>query len=159
MEVTFDVLTNDDAILSESDLAQGSPDLRKLLDNLDQLEGLLTIDNPDAQDLVVFRDVLSLLISYFCMYSIPDLANGKPLEYSFAAYNEHATLKVDGDTIVVHYDGDAECRCPAAPLLAALVACGERFVALIKRVYGNEPSWSVRLAAWEEAVTRARNSL
>src|SRR3954452_22846287 len=113
MEVTFDVLMPDDTMLGERELAADFDSWREQLAGLDRAEGLLTIENPESDELVVFRDVLTSLVNDVCLKAVPELARGKEFVRRFTAYDEAAAFKVEGETVAITGDAlEKEERCP-----------------------------------------------
>ena len=53
----------------------------------------------------------------------------------------------DGDEVVVTGDELTPSHYPKRELLPALVACGERYAAYLRKLRGGDPDWAARLMA------------
>ena len=160
MEATFEIIAADGARIDEDELEFLLEHLRPSIGSIDEREGMLILYNSGGSFRVTaFRDSISPLIRAVCIDAVPDLAAGKDVEIQMAAYNERAWFKIEGDAIVVTGDAIEEDRCPARPLLEALVGCGERFAALVKKLYSTNPNMADVVANWDQAVAQARASL
>ena len=160
MQASFAIIGADGETLGEEELASRFDELRERLTAQEEPEGTLVLYNDGGSYRVTaFRDDLEALMRGVCVRAIPDLAAGKEVVAEMAAYDESAAFKPEGDEIVVSGDQIDGDRCPARPLLEALVGCGERYLAFIKRLRGDNPELAEYFAGWDAAVARARASL
>jgi hypothetical protein len=159
MEVTFSIWIGG-ALLDEGEIAARLGVLRPQLQDLDGLEGqLLLYNSMSTYNVTTIRDALVPLIGAFCFDAVIDLAAGKDVTIPITAYDGTVHMKVEDDVIVISGTDVKEDRCPAGPLLEALVDCGERFIALLKALHASEPVWQERLAGWDQVAARARAAL
>jgi len=160
VEVTFSIRDPEGKWLEEEDIQARFAELRPALQSLDEAEGRLSIYNDDTTyAITTFKDELGVLVSTVCLDAVGDLAAGKAVRVSMVSHPQRIDFDVEGDQIVIHGDGIDGDRCPARPLLKALVACGERYAALLKKLHGGDPTWSKNLSGWDQGAARARASL
>lgn len=154
MKATFMLIANDRTPWYEEDLDKDAAALARLLPGLMPLYGMLTVTDEDAHETLSVTDDFDAVTGEFCLRMVPDLAAGRAVTYIVSAHDEEVVLTPDGDRIEVEGTTVDECSFPKAAMLAALVDCGERYLAF-KRKQLTDPG-DRRLAMLEKALDRAR---
>jgi hypothetical protein len=144
--------------LSESELAQPG-ESAELLAGMDSPEGGLVLSNPATGQSTAVGDVLGALINRFCFESIARLARDQEYSTHLFQYPEKVSMTPDGDEVVVTGDELDPSHYPKRELLPALVACGERYAAYLRKLRGGDPNWAARLETIESAAKAARAQL
>jgi hypothetical protein len=158
MTVRFEIDLPDGDTITESELAHNG-EAEKLLAAMDSPGGGLVLSNPATGQSTAIGDVLGALISRFCFQSIPVLAAGRKYSTRLFQYPEQVSMTPESDEIVVTGDELDPSRYPKRELLPALVACGERYAAYLRRLHGDDPDWAGRLETLETAAKNARAQL
>jgi hypothetical protein len=157
MIVRFEIDLPDGNSIAESELAE--PESVELLAGMDSPEGGLVLSNPATGQSTAVGDVLGALINRVCFESIPLLAADQEYSLRLFQYPEKVSMTPEGDEVIVTGDELDRTHYPKRELLPALVACGERYAAYLRRVHGGDPEWAGRLEAIESAAKAARAQL
>jgi hypothetical protein len=158
MTVRFEIDLPDGDTITESELGQQG-EAEKLLAARESLEGGLALINPATGQSTAIGDVLGALISRFCFQSIPVLAANREYSTYLFQYPEQVSMTPEGDEVVVTGDEIDRSHYPKRELLPALVECGERYAAYLRKLHRDDPSWAGRLETLETEAKNARAQL
>jgi hypothetical protein len=158
MIVRFEIDLPDGDTVAESELAQPGP-RAELVAGLDSPEGGLVLSNPATGQSTAVGDVLGALINRFCFQSIATLAADQEYSVRLFQYPEKVSMKPEGGEVVVTGDELDPSHYPKGELLPALVACGERYAAYLRKLHGDDPEWAGRLETIDAAAKTARGQL
>ena len=158
MIVRFELDLPDGNSLTEKELAEQS-ESAELLTGMNSPDGGLVLSNPATDQSTAMGDTLGALIQTFCFESIPVLAANQEYSVTLFQHPERVTMKPEGDEVLVTGDEIDPSHYPKGELLPALVACGERYAAYLRRTHGNDPEWAGRLETLETAAKNARAQL
>jgi hypothetical protein len=104
-------------------------------------------------------DDLTALVGQLCFAAPAAVARGEMAAFDLVNDPEHYTLRREGAEIEVAGTLIETVRFPASALLDALVACGERYIALLGRVWADDPGLPDLLADLKGGATAARAAL
>lgn len=104
-------------------------------------------------------DDLTALVTQLCFAAPAAVARGETAAFDLVNDPEHYTLRREGTEIEIAGTLIETTRFPAAALLEALVACGERYTVLLGRVWADEPGLPDLLADLKGAAAAARAAL
>jgi hypothetical protein len=104
-------------------------------------------------------DDLSALVTQLCFDAPAAVARGETAAFDLVNDPEHYTLRREGTEIEIAGTLITPARFPAAALLEALVACGERYIALLGRGWADDPGLPDLLADLKGAAENARQAL
>lgn len=154
MQADFYVMAPGAALLSEADLLNFGEALPAAMVDLQDARASLSIYDDEGEELGGWVDIFGSMLTALCLEGPVALAAGERLDYRFAAYDETAALSVvDGRAHVEGADfGSFDCE--VAPLVAALVECGARFVALMRHLPPDD--YADTVAYLEERLASAR---
>jgi hypothetical protein len=159
MNVLFEFDLPGGETITEHELAQADAALLAQVAAIASPEGGLVLSDPARGQSTAIGDVLGALISGFCCDAVSPLRAGQPYATTLFAYDEQVTFTPDGEDVVVTGDELESARFSLRELLPALVACGERYAAHLRRLHGSNPAWSDRLAMTDAAAQTARTQL
>ncbi len=155
MQVSFEVLTPQGAI-SESDLLSRWSDFREWLATSTPECIVILYNDSGSHRVRALRDDMQFLIPALCFEAAAEIAAGRSTEVSLVGMDYTMQFTVEGEQVVVSAPGGDPDRCDRKLLVAALAACGERFIALWKKLYGDDQDQADTLARWEAAAAKAR---
>lgn len=99
----------------------------------------------------------------FCLQQllegVPSLAAGQPAAIGYSEAPGRVDFTPDGDVIAVTSDLFPPFRADTRELLDAIVACGERFVALCRSSLGDDPDLIARIDQLDPWLDAANESL
>ncbi|MBN9507840.1 MAG: hypothetical protein J0I21_01850 [Alphaproteobacteria bacterium] len=104
-------------------------------------------------------DDLTALVTQLCFVAPAAVARGETAAFDLVNDPETYTLRREGTEIEIAGTLIETNRFPASALLEALVACGERYIALLGRVWADEPGLPDLLADLKGAAETARRAL
>lgn len=146
MNVVFRLGLRDDRWVEESELSGELP-LDAIADR-PELEGAIVLGGE-----VEIEDALGNIALNLCARAARELSAGRTALFETYTYDSEVRLEPVGEDIEVSGRFVPTTRFERAPLLDGLVACGERIVALMRRVPPNERT--AETIAEELAATRA----
>lgn len=136
MQITFELVAPAGTTWSEDDLAGLGDALPATLAGLMPLYGRLILLDEDQDEETTISDDFDTLMRELCLRSVPMLAQHKDMTYMVAAYSEEVRFVFDGDSVHIEGDATPELYTNADALAPALLAAGERYVALKTRQLG-----------------------
>jgi hypothetical protein len=144
MDVSFEFIAPDGAILGEADVTGSGERLVPLLNELEPHYGRLIIFDPAQDDETHVTDDLEAMMRELCLRLAPQIASGASVEYQLAAHPEVVRFTARGDRTGIDGDSTSELWCEARPLAQALVAAGERYAALKEAQIGEDAASYLR---------------
>jgi hypothetical protein len=159
MKITFDLDLDGNRFFNENDLDADLDSLRPLILEFDNPEGVLHFEDPENDVSFELGDSMGPLIYSMCFGPIKSLAEGKPVEIPFSTCDASVKLVPNGDEVVFSWEGSEPYRLGRSELLPALVSCGERYVAFMKRLYNGDPNYAAELDDLASAAQNARACL
>lgn len=132
MQVRFGLISPGGKLWSEEDLAAEGDQLGACLERLSPLYGQLEFYDEEEDEGTSITDDFHLMMFDLCIDAVPRLAAGDEVEVALAAHNEEVRFAPDGDTVEISGSAISEITVNKAALLAAMVDCGGRYVALCR---------------------------
>jgi hypothetical protein len=159
MTVAFKVLVSTDDYISESDLEQNWDRYRDELRSLNNPDGLLLITAPGQAEGCLLADPLNSLVSDLCFQAVSQLAANEEAVLEFSASDVEVRLTPEGEDVVLTGNTIPTTRVTRKTLLPELVACGERYMALLHKLHDDQPGWPEWLSQFDQAAAKARAQL
>jgi len=160
--VTFCINTSSDVCVSEDELAT---DLKRhrvaiLADEERQgaMNGALIIRSPGASEIRV-ADEIEGTVARICFFTVPELLVNKHVVLRHFSYPGYFRLDPEGLKILVSGDYVPSVRVDYREFILALAACGERFIAFLRRLIGDTEDGAARVKVMDEAADVARQAL
>lgn len=141
--VRFCVSFDGERFYGEPELAVPGTTGRAKAARTPDLEGALDIDTDVGA--VRIADVLVPWIQNLCFGAVPALAQGSPVQIVYAASGGSIELTPRDGRIHLAGTRIPACSVPARPFLAALVACGDRFLDFANEVKREDREYLAQL--------------
>jgi hypothetical protein len=150
----FDFRLANGDIVPEEDLGARLTEVGPELAAAVQLDGGITLSNRNGNETVIFSDDIDFLINRVCLAAVEDLLAGREARVRMSSYDRVFTLTPEGGTVVIRKDDAEVARLPLRPVLAALVDCAARYLAVRGRLAGagGPPGWVAEAAAATQAL-------
>lgn len=132
MQVRFGLISPGGKLWSEDALAAEGEGLGKVLGQLAPLYGQLEFYDEEQDEGTSITDDFHLMMFDVCIRAVPRLAAGEAVDLSLAAHNEEVRFAPDGDEVEISGSAIPELSVNGANLIAALLDCGERYLALCR---------------------------
>ncbi|MGH8576237.1 MAG: hypothetical protein ACREXX_00290 [Gammaproteobacteria bacterium] len=134
-------------VIDESELVARFEDYRPVLARKDEHYGAVVFRSASAQ--AAFEDDLWHLVFNLCFRSIPALADAGTFRTRLYVNPGEILMRRDGESVHIEDDQGVSIEMPWPDVAPALVACGERFIALLRRLDG-QPVNAKLIAMLEE---------
>lgn len=140
LDVRLIMNLEDGSVLPEADVPADDAAARARLGDFAGMEGALVIAGDDGMRLV-FADTLRLLVPAFCLDGMAALLRDKRKVVEFFNHEETVVLSVERDEVQLAGRHVVPTRTlPLAEYAAAMKACGERYLALARRMWRDDPA-------------------
>ncbi len=154
MQVHFTLTAPDGVTWSEDEIAGFDDAMPEMLAPMAPLYGTLVITDADQDDRTAISDDFDMMMRALCLRGVVPLFQGRDLTYAVAAHPETVNFRVLDDRVVISGDATPQLYCDRAGLVAALLDCGARFVALKRLQLGPEGA-----AAYQADLETAQTAL
>lgn len=152
----FGVLLADGARLDEADIPRKPAAASAKIGELASAEGRLSIEQDGV--LTEMGDTLGLLIGRFCLGGLAELRATGQLAVDFMDHEEEVEIKLSGAEVTMTGERFGTRTFPVEAYVAAMTACGERYVALARALWRDDPENKERLASLEADLPPAASS-
>jgi hypothetical protein len=130
VKISFGLISPAGQFWTEAALAEEGDKLGACLEKLKPLYGQLQIVDEEADESVAIVDDFDAMMFDICIGNVAKLSAGETVTMTLAAHNETVTFAPSEDQIEVSGSTMDEFFAPRAALLAALLDCGGRYLAL-----------------------------
>lgn len=158
MQVSFEVLTPQGAI-GESDLLSRWSEFREWLATTSPECIVILYNDSGSRRVRALRDDMQFLLPALCFDVATELAAGRSTEISLIGMDYTMQFVVEGAQVVVSAPGGEPDHCDRMLLVAALVACGDRFIDMWEKLHGDDQEQGNMLASWKVAAAKSRAAI
>ncbi len=159
MKITFDLDVNGFRTFPENELETDVETVRNLLEEYKNPDGVLHFEDSSQNISFKLGDSMGPLIYGVCFGPIKSLAAGIAVDVPFFSCEAVVRFAPDADDVVISWGDSPQYRFRRSELLSELVSCGERYVAIMKRIHENNQEKAESLKDLEAASQAARKSL
>jgi hypothetical protein len=143
----FGVLLADGTRLDEADIPRKPAAASARIGELAAAEGRLSIEHDGV--LTEMGDTLGLLIGEFCLRGLAELRATHHVEIDFMDHEEIVDITSSETEVTLAGARFGTRVFPAEPYVTAMTECGERYVALARALWRDDPENRERLAGLE----------
>ena len=137
MNVNFTITFNYQQFYTENEIYIPNSELRARIAKADTIEGAIMIADKDQPTIEIVDELLPW-IQNLCFQAVTQLVNGEEVRVQYFSRSGFLDLKPVGDVVEISGNKTASGVYLKSELLPALLACGERFDAVMREIKGND---------------------
>jgi hypothetical protein len=158
LNAQFRIYLPDGERLTEDKIEKNKAAACRAIARLADIPGGLTIADPATGAATHLGDTLAVLISAFCLTGLAELQRAGKIRINFFNHDEYVDVALAGPRVTLTGDELAPQSFPAPEYIRALLACGQRYVALMRQVWRGQKDRADEIAALEQELAAAQRA-
>jgi hypothetical protein len=154
----FRIYLPDGERLTEEKIEKSKATACRTIAKLEDIPGGITIEDTATGAALHLGDTLSVLVSAFCLEGLVELVSKGKIHINFFNHDEFVEIELADAQVSLSGDEIAAQSYPAAEYLRAMAACGERYVALMRRVWQGQKERKKEIEDLEKALAAAKRA-